>query len=67
MIPALATANIANKISLSTKKIEEFEKKTLVKSRIRIEKQSTLIDIMNDSPIIGLAMGEFRDPIFRNV
>ncbi|KAK4368133.1 hypothetical protein RND71_011925 [Anisodus tanguticus] len=60
---ALATANSANKIPLSTrKKIEETEKKTVAKSRQRTGKQSTLIDITNDSPIVGLAMGNLETP-----
>ncbi|KAG5623328.1 hypothetical protein H5410_008546 [Solanum commersonii] len=59
---ALAVANSANKIPLSTKKIEESEKKTVAKSRNRTGKQSALIDITNDSPIVGLAMGNLGTP-----
>lgn len=59
---ALAAANSANKIPLSTKKIEESEKKTVAKSRQRTGKQSALIDITNDSPIVGLAMGNLETP-----
>ncbi|KAH0700169.1 hypothetical protein KY284_014384 [Solanum tuberosum] len=59
---ALAVANNANKIPLSTKKIEESEKKTVAKSRNRTGKQSALIDITNDSPIVGLAMGNLGTP-----
>ncbi|MCE3214668.1 hypothetical protein HAX54_053021 [Datura stramonium] len=59
---ALATANSGNKIPVSTKKIEESEKKTVAKSRQRTGKQSALIDITNDSPIVGLAMGNLETP-----
>ncbi|XP_015065279.1 uncharacterized protein LOC107010508 [Solanum pennellii] len=59
---ALAAANSANKIPLSTKKIEDSEKKTVAKSRNRTGKQSALIDITNDSPIVGLAMGNLGTP-----
>ncbi|KAK4346930.1 hypothetical protein RND71_033269 [Anisodus tanguticus] len=60
---ALAAANSANKIPISTtKKIEESEKKTVAKSRQRTGKQSALVDITNDSPIVGLAMGNLETP-----
>lgn len=59
---ALAAANSANKIPLSTKKIEESENKTVAKSRARTGKQSALIDITNDSPIVGLATGNLETP-----
>ncbi|OIS98252.1 PREDICTED: uncharacterized protein LOC109233502 [Nicotiana attenuata] len=58
---ALATANSANKIPLS-KKIEESDKKAVTQSRQRTGKQSALIDITNDSPIVGLAMGNLETP-----
>ncbi|KAL3345947.1 hypothetical protein AABB24_024743 [Solanum stoloniferum] len=59
---ALAMANSANKVPLSAKKIEESEKKTVAKSRNRTGKQSALLDITNDSPIVGLAMGNLGTP-----
>ncbi|XP_060195193.1 uncharacterized protein LOC132624427 [Lycium barbarum] len=60
---ALALANSANKIPVSTtKKNEESGKKTVAKSRQRTGKQSALIDITNDSPIVGLAMGNLETP-----
>ncbi|KAH0705748.1 hypothetical protein KY285_010283 [Solanum tuberosum] len=34
----------------------------MAKSRNKIGKQSTLINIMNDSPIVGLAMGNLKTP-----
>ncbi|CAN4083429.1 unnamed protein product [Withania somnifera] len=52
---AMAAANSANKIPKS-------EKKTVAKSRQRTGKQSALIDITNDSPIVGLAMGNLETP-----
>ncbi|KAG5579565.1 hypothetical protein H5410_050192 [Solanum commersonii] len=48
--------------SLCQLKIEEFEKKTLLKSRNKNRKQSPFIDITNDSPIVGLAMGNLETP-----
>lgn len=59
---ALAAANSGNNIPVSTKKTEESEKKTVAKSRQRTGKQSALIDITNDSPIVGLAMGNLETP-----
>ncbi|XP_016480419.1 uncharacterized protein LOC107801587 [Nicotiana tabacum] len=58
---ALAAASSANKIPLS-KKIDESEKKAVTQSRQRTGKQSALIDITNDSPIVGLAMGNLETP-----
>ncbi|CAN4078748.1 unnamed protein product [Withania somnifera] len=55
---ALTAANSANKIPVSTKS----EKKTVSKSRQRAGKQSVLVDITNDSPIVGLAMGSLETP-----
>ncbi|KAG5606407.1 hypothetical protein H5410_027899 [Solanum commersonii] len=48
--------------AMTRKKIEESEKKTLMKSRNKNEKQSPLIDITNDSPVVGLAMGNLETP-----
>lgn len=42
--------------------MEDSEKKTVAKSRNRTGKQSALIDITNDSPIVGLAMGNLGTP-----
>ncbi|KAF3623967.1 putative snakin-2-like [Capsicum annuum] len=58
----LAASNSAIKISVSTEKVEESEKKTVEKSRTRTGRQSALIDITNDSPIVGLAMGNLETP-----
>ncbi|KAK4738147.1 hypothetical protein R3W88_001844 [Solanum pinnatisectum] len=45
-----------------SERIEESEKKILMKSRNKTRKQSPLIDIPNDSPIAGLAMGNLETP-----
>ncbi|CAK9157010.1 unnamed protein product [Ilex paraguariensis] len=60
---ALAAACNSNNIPMS-RKIEECEK-SVSKSRQKTGKQqdrSALIDITNDSPIIGLAMGSLETP-----
>ncbi|XP_021759950.1 uncharacterized protein LOC110724791 [Chenopodium quinoa] len=58
---ALANSETSNNNNKTSKKIEESEK-SISKSRQRTKKQdrSVLIDITNDSPIVGLASGSLN-------